>query len=907
MNASERRFFIPEVIQSSMMDCGPAALKAMLNGFDIPVNYGRLREACQTDVDGTSIDTMEDLAIQLGLDAEQLITPVDHVLIPEAKTLPALIVVKRPNGSTHFIIIWRLFLGWAQIMDPSTGRHWVRTETLSDRFYQHSQAVSTIDWLEWASSEMFINVLRARLLNVCIDPDWAEACLKKCTNNESWYPLASLDAATRMVTSLINAKGIKPGKEAGELINRFFLNPEEIPKGYWSVHALPEDEDTLLFKGAVIIHSTGLAEPVIAERYIESIDKQNAEEEKEKTASPYSPELSAAMNEEVSHPERHILSAMREDGFFTPTILIICAILAGVGITLEVLVLRNLMEINQQTQLMSQQLQTFGLVILFFISLLILEWPLALLSRQAGKYLEVRLRLRFLKKLPHLEDRYFHSRLTSDMIQRAYDLREISNLPNLGVNFLRILAQIILITIGLTVIYPEGTGRVIFSCAVVILLAFLSQPWLQEKDMQFRTHVGSLSRFYLDALLGIVPIRSHGATQAIQTQHERLLLDWFRTGRDFFRTFEYISLLNFLISTGLSIWLVHSYLNIDRDSSVTLVLLYWLLQLPQLGNQLAESTQQYPTLRNRLLRLLEPLSAPDESHSWYSADQHRPTNVVSPGESKEKKLGVSINFHQVNLILSGREILQDLNVNLASGEHVAIVGKSGAGKSSLVGLLLGWHRPATGGTVWVDGELLHGSRLEQLRQESVWVDPEVQLWNRSLADNINYGKEKGSDISAEIWSQSELLDMLQFLPDGDQTILGENAGLLSGGEGQRVRLGRGLNRNNARLVILDEPFRGLTRHQRSQLLGKIRLFWQNVTLLFISHDVSDTKGFDRTWVVHEGRLVEDAPPHELAANPNSHYSQLLEAEQSLHKLIWNRIDWTKLYLENGQLTVSSKR
>ncbi len=68
----KRRFLAPETVQTSAMDCGPASLKCLLEGFGISVSYGRLREACQTDVDGTSIDVMEDVAVQLGLDAEQI-------------------------------------------------------------------------------------------------------------------------------------------------------------------------------------------------------------------------------------------------------------------------------------------------------------------------------------------------------------------------------------------------------------------------------------------------------------------------------------------------------------------------------------------------------------------------------------------------------------------------------------------------------------------------------------------------------------------------------------------------------------------------------------------------------------------------------------------------------------------
>jgi ATP-binding cassette subfamily B protein len=104
---TSRRFFIPEVVQTSGMDCGPAALTSLLQGHGVPASYGRLREACQTDVDGTSIDTLEDLGNRLGLDAEQTMIPVDHLLLDEAEMLPAIVVVQGGNGLTHFVVLER--------------------------------------------------------------------------------------------------------------------------------------------------------------------------------------------------------------------------------------------------------------------------------------------------------------------------------------------------------------------------------------------------------------------------------------------------------------------------------------------------------------------------------------------------------------------------------------------------------------------------------------------------------------------------------------------------------------------------------------------------------------------------------------------------------------------------------
>ncbi len=102
------RWLAPEVVQTSAMDCGPAALKCLLEGFGLRASYGRLREACQTDVDGTSIDTLEDLANDVGLVAEQTIVPIDHVIASAAAVLPAIALVRQPAGVLHFVGARRL-------------------------------------------------------------------------------------------------------------------------------------------------------------------------------------------------------------------------------------------------------------------------------------------------------------------------------------------------------------------------------------------------------------------------------------------------------------------------------------------------------------------------------------------------------------------------------------------------------------------------------------------------------------------------------------------------------------------------------------------------------------------------------------------------------------------------------
>jgi ABC-type multidrug transport system ATPase subunit len=149
--------------------------------------------------------------------------------------------------------------------------------------------------------------------------------------------------------------------------------------------------------------------------------------------------------------------------------------------------------------------------------------------------------------------------------------------------------------------------------------------------------------------------------------------------------------------------------------------------------------------------------------------------------------------------------------------------------------------------------------------------------------------------------QADLYDILERLPQGLQATLGENGGLISGGEGQRVRLGRALLRPDVRLVILDEPFRGLDRTKRRQLLVNARQQWRNATFLCITHDVDETKHFDRVLVIDAGQLVEDGHPTQLAAQSTSRYRQLLAADHELDQRFWSKTTWRRLWLEGGRL------
>ena len=893
----KRRFLVPEVVQTSAMDCGPATLKCILEGFGISVSYGRLREACQTDVDGTSIDVMEDVAVQLGLDAEQVMIPADHLLLPETEVLPAIVIIRLPNGLTHFVVAWRLHGPVIQMMDPGTGRRWQTHQQFLSEIYIHEHAVPAEAWREWAGTEGFCDPLAHRISRAGFDE--SGKIIDIALADPDWYSIAALDAATRMTETLIRSDAIDRGRESGNLLESFFTDMckdpqrEMIPMPYWSVQPHSEaderepapEQESLLLRGAVLVRVMG------------RFSKYETEYEDAEDRTHLSPELAAALEEKPIRPELELLRFLREDGLLTPSVLILALAMAVFCVTIEAMLFRGLLDIGVNLKFTGQRLGAMAALFVFVTGMLILEVPMSSVTRRMGRRLETRLRIAFLEKIPRLSDRYFHSRLTSDMTQRVHELRQLRGLPGLGVSFIRTCFQIILTGAGVIILFPESFMIAILATVSSVIISFAVQPLLMEQDMRLRSHASGLSHFYMDALMGLIPIRTHRAEQALRREHEGLMTEWVRTSKDFLKTTTFISAAEALTGSGFTIWIMFDFVSKGGETSSLMLLFYWALNLPALGKALAGFAQQYPMERNTILRILEPLGAPEETEIL-DDDAKDKTQITN---HKSQITGTDIVLENVTVQAGGHTILSDINLHVTAGEHIGIVGPSGAGKSSLVGLLLGWHSPASG-QIKVDGEPLRGTLLRDLRRVTAWVDPEVQLWNRSLFENLRYGTS--GDIRGamtEAVEEADIFDVLERLPDGLQTKLGESGRLVSGGEGQRVRLGRAMLRTGVQLVILDEPFRGLDRGKRRELLLRARRRWSDSTLIFISHDVGETQAFERVLVIEEGRLVEDDRPENLMENPESRYRVLVESEDAVRKGMWESAEWRRVWLEGGKV------
>jgi ATP-binding cassette subfamily B protein len=458
------------------------------------------------------------------------------------------------------------------------------------------------------------------------------------------------------------------------------------------------------------------------------------------------------------------------------------------------------------------------------------------------------------------------------------------DLPPLGLRLIRAVTETLATTAALIWLVPAVWPWIVGLAVTAIVPPLIALRALSESELRMRTHAGAMSWFALDALQGAMPARASGLEPILRREHDGLLVEWARAAATENQLSMIVAWIQGLLGYGFVIAIVFaSVLNGGRPASL-LLLIYWALAVPAAGAALAAALREVPIYRNATLRLLEPLTAGDSE-----ADRGVPLGTTA---------GVAIELADVSVAVRGFTILDHLNITIRPGEHVAVVGLSGGGKSTLLGLLLGWMRVSSG-ELRVDGEPLDAERLVALRAHTAWIDPGVTLWNDSLANNLRYSipPREVADV-ADLASRAELTTMLSRLPEGFSTRLGEGGGLVSGGEGQRVRLGRGLARHDARLVVMDEPFRGLDRKTRERQLAAARDHWPGATMLCATHDLAETRLFPRVIVIEGGVAVEDGPPAELAAREGSRYAELLMRERNAQEA-WAR--WKHVRIVDGRL------
>ncbi|MCH7850253.1 MAG: ABC transporter ATP-binding protein [Nanoarchaeota archaeon] len=248
------------------------------------------------------------------------------------------------------------------------------------------------------------------------------------------------------------------------------------------------------------------------------------------------------------------------------------------------------------------------------------------------------------------------------------------------------------------------------------------------------------------------------------------------------------------------------------------------------------------------------------------------------GKEKWNKKWSEIKFNNINFSYKGEAGLKNINFKIKKGEKIGIIGETGSGKSTIFKLILGLYK-IRNGKILIDNQNYYNLSHDEITKNIAIVLQEVELFNKSLKENItlmnNFNKRNFENAIAI----AQLKDVINKLPNGIDTIIGEKGYKLSGGERQRLGIARAIYKNS-QILILDEATSSLdskTEYKIQKGINKLK----GKTMLIIAHRLSTLKGVDRIIIMHKGKIIEDGNFNDLLNDSNSKFNKLWNRQRKI--------------------------
>jgi len=459
------------------------------------------------------------------------------------------------------------------------------------------------------------------------------------------------------------------------------------------------------------------------------------------------------------------------------------------------------------------------------------------------------------------------SRLTSDVTQ----LQDI-----LSFTLAELIRQMTTVVLGICIIFWVST-----KLSLVMLSAF---PFIIGGTIIFGKFIRRLSKKVTDDLAAANVV----AEETLQSIHtvKAFTNEAFEVGR-------YLSLLQLVVGNSLKAarfrGVFISFIIVSIFGGIVLVLWYGLglvetgeLTIGKLVSFILYTTfiaaaagglgDLYGQLQKTIgasERIIEIMETEDENDL-----QSKVSNL-----SKDPVVGF-IEFEKVHFSYPSRpelEVLQGLNFAIKPGQKIALVGQSGAGKSTVVQLLMRFYN-ITSGSIRVDGKPIENLDLTHLRKNIGIVPQEVILFGGTIEENIRYGKpEANSEEIEKAAKQANAWEFISTFPDGLQTVVGERGIKLSGGQRQRIAIARAILKDPA-ILILDEATSSLDSESEKLVQDALDLLMENRTTIIIAHRLATVRKADRIFVIQKGTILEEGSHDDLLEEENGLYSKLVRMQ-----------------------------
>ncbi len=515
----------------------------------------------------------------------------------------------------------------------------------------------------------------------------------------------------------------------------------------------------------------------------------------------------------------------------------------------------------------AQQLLVLALVTLVvWILESIFEFAQRVWWRNLAQTVQHEMRVETYAHVQQLEMAYYEDRSTGGLMSIMNDdINQLERFLDIGANNLLQVMTTVLVIGGLFMLTaPSVAWMALIPMPIIIYGSVWFQRKLAPRYAAVREQVGNLNSQLSNNLGGIATIKSY-TSEAYEVERVRAESNIYQEANRsaIVLSSMFSPLIRMAIVGGfIAIMIFGGQLALAGTLNIGLysVLVFMTQRLLWPLTTLGETFDQYQRAMastNRILDLLDTVPQIDDGSEML------PTSAVK-GE---------VRFDDVQFAYSnGVQVLKGLSLNIPAGETAAIVGATGAGKSTVVKLLLRFY-DLTGGTITVDGHDLRNLKLEDLRRAIGLVSQDVYLFHGTVRENITYGTFDASDEQVmEAAKIAEAHEFIMSLPQGYDTIVGERGQKLSGGQRQRVSIARAVLKDPP-ILILDEATSSVDNETEAAIQRSLEKLVVGRTTIVIAHRLSTVRNADRIFVLENGALKEQGLHEDLVEN-NGIYAAL---------------------------------